>query len=602
MKPSDLRFNPTVPSLRWLAERVWSVEHAFERIKAEGRAEEDTRVRIFFVLAAFGCAFLILAFGATRAAVFSGKGGYAGGAAAVASRADLTDREGRLMAANLLHYGLYIDPNEVWEPADTRRKLMAALPEISADRLRKAIDGDRRAFVLGGLTPQDRARVHALALPGLSFEEEDRRVYPLGVSAGHLIGFTQPDGKGLAGVEQALDREIQAAGRAGKPVALSIDLRVQAALEDELRRTAVDQQAAGAVGLITNVRTGEILGMASWPEYDPNRGGKADPHAQLNRATSAVYEMGSTFKTFTVAIGLDTGAANLNSTFDAVSPLSIGSRKVRDFHAENRVMTLEDVFIHSSNIGTSRLAIAMGAQTMRRYYEQFGLLAPAESELAASRPIVPKKWDQNTLASMSFGHAISVTPLALTTAMGAVLNGGVYVPLTIQRLDPAQRPEGRRVVSEATSRAMLDMMRINVVRGTGSKANAAGLRVGGKTGSANKIVGGRYSDTTLVASFASVFPTDGPIDRDRYFVLVLVDEPKGSAASGGARTGGWTAAPAAGRIINRIAPFLGVARAADPYSTAKGDKPPVVEEAASGESEPAPAAAPAAAPQAGGGQ
>ena len=581
MKPSDLRIQPSVPSFRWLAERVWSVEHAFERIKAEGRAEEDTRVRIFFVLAAFSFAFLILAFGATRAAVFSGGARTGGAAVAAASRADLVDRNGMLMAANLVHYGLYIDPDEVWEPADTRRKLMAVLPNISPERLRKAIEGERRAFVVGGLTPQDRERVHALALPGLSFEEEDRRVYPLGVSAGHLIGFTQPDGKGLAGIEQALDKEIQAAGRAGKPVALSVDLRVQAALEDELRATALDQQARGAVGIVTNIRTGEVLGMASWPEFDPNKGGRADPQAQLNRATSAVYEMGSTFKVFTVGIGLDTGAANVNSTFDAQAPLQIGNRKVKDFHGTNRVMTLEDVFIHSSNIGTSRLALAMGQQTMRRYFEQFGLLAPAESELAASRPIVPRKWDENTLASMSFGHAISVTPLSLTAAMGAMLNGGEYVPLTIRKLDPNQRPQGRRVVSEATSRAMLDMMRINVVRGTGSKANAAGLRVGGKTGSANKVVGGRYSDTILVASFASVFPTDGPMDRDRYFVLILVDEPRGSAESMGQRTGGWTAAPAVGRVINRIAPFLDVTRADDPFSTAKGDKI-VVEELVTG--------------------
>ncbi|HYE43536.1 MAG TPA: penicillin-binding transpeptidase domain-containing protein, partial [Caulobacteraceae bacterium] len=364
MKPSDLRIQPSVPSFRWLAERVWSVEHAFERIKAEGRAEEDTRVRIFFVLAAFSFAFLILAFGATRAAVFSGGARTGGAAVAAASRADLVDRNGMLMAANLVHYGLYIDPDEVWEPADTRRKLMAVLPNISPERLRKAIEGERRAFVVGGLTPQDRERVHALALPGLSFEEEDRRVYPLGVSAGHLIGFTQPDGKGLAGIEQALDKEIQAAGRAGKPVALSVDLRVQAALEDELRATALDQQARGAVGIVTNIRTGEVLGMASWPEFDPNKGGRADPQAQLNRATSAVYEMGSTFKVFTVGIGLDTGAANVNSTFDAQAPLQIGNRKVKDFHGTNRVMTLEDVFIHSSNIGTSRLAVEMGPTVM----------------------------------------------------------------------------------------------------------------------------------------------------------------------------------------------------------------------------------------------
>ncbi len=578
MRPGDLRVNPHLPSWRWLSERVWTVEHAFERIKAQGRAEEDTRVRIFFVLAAFACAFAILAFGATRAAVFSGASHGGAGAAAAVGRADIVDRNGRLMAANLVHYALYIDPDEVWEPLVMRRKLASALPDVSAERLRKAIEGDRRTFLVGGLTPQDRARVHALALPGVSFEEEDRRVYPLGVSAAHLIGFTDSGGKGLAGVERALEDDIRKAGRVGAPVALSIDLRVQAALEDELRQTAVDQQARGGVGIVTNVRTGEILGMASWPEFDPNAPGDASDNARLNRAAASVYEMGSTFKVFTVGLGLDTGTANRNSTFDAQAPLKIGGRTVRDFHAKNRIMTLEDVFIHSSNIGTSRLAMMMGRETMMRYFEALGLLGPAEVELLESaRPLAPRRWDDNTIASASFGHAISVSPLALTQAMGAMLNGGRFVPLTIRKLDPQQAPQGRQVISEATSRHVLDLMRMNVVRGSGSRANAAGLRVGGKTGSAEKVIGGRYDRTKLVSSFAAVFPTDGPMDEERYFVLILLDEPRGSEESRGQRTGGWTAAPAVGRVIDRIGPFLGVRRAADPWQTATGEKPPVEE-------------------------
>lgn len=582
MKPGEVRVTPHAPSWRWLAERVWSVEHAFERIKAEGRAEEDTRVRIFFVLAAFSFAFLILAFGAARAALFSGNGHTAMGPVAAAERADLVDRNGLLIAANLTHYKLYIDPDEVWEPAETRRALMGVLPKVSAERLRKAIEGDRRAFVVGGLTPQERQRVHDLALPGIQFEEEDRRAYPLGTSAAHLVGFTDAGGKGLSGIERALDAEIRQAGRDGKPVALSIDLRVQAALEDELQHAAVDQGARGAVGIVTDVRTGEVLGMASYPTFDPNRAGRASEDARLNRATQAIYEMGSTFKVFTLATALDTGAATRTSTFDVAAPLDLGGRIVHDHDAGASRVTLEEVFIHSSNIGTSKLALMMGAPTVTRYFEAFGLFQPGDVEVASSWPIKPRRWDRNTLASVSFGQAISVSPLALAQAMGAILNGGRMVPLTIRRLDPGAAPEGKRVITEATSRNMLDLMRLNVVRGTGSKANAAGLRVGGKTGSAQKIVNGRYAATTLVSSFAAVFPTDGPMDRDRYFVLILIDEPHGSAASGGARTGGWTAAPAVGRVIDRIAPFLGVRRAADPFSTATGEKP-VVDEAAGGD-------------------
>jgi len=577
MKPGDMRVTPH-PSWRWLAERVWSVEHAFERIKAEGRAEEDTRVRIFFVLAAFSFAFLILAFGAGRAALFSGDHHTAMGPVAAAERADLVDRNGLLMAANLTHYKLYIDPDEVWEPAETRRAIQRVLPKVSAERLRKAIEGEKRAFIIGGLTPQQRQQVHDLALPGVQFEDEDGRAYPLGTSAAHLIGFTDAGGRGLSGVERALDADIRQAGHDGRPIALSVDLRVQAALEDELQRVALDQGVKGGVGIVTDIRTGEILGMASFPSFDPGAAGRASDNARLNRATQAVYEMGSTFKVFTLATALDTGTATRTSTFDVSAPLNLGGRLVHDHEAGASRVTLEDIFIHSSNIGTSKLALMMGSGTVVKYFQAFGLFQPGEVELASSWPIRPRRWDQNTLASASFGQAISVSPLALAQAMGAILNGGLMVPLTIRKLEPGQVPEGKRVVSAATSRNMLDLMRLNVVRGTGSKANAAGLRVGGKTGSAQKIVDGHYAATTLVSSFAAVFPTDGPVDRQRYFVLIVLDEPHGSAASGGARTGGWTAAPAVGRVIDRIAPFVNVRRAADPFSTATGEKPAAVEE------------------------
>ncbi|NEX92553.1 penicillin-binding protein 2 [Caulobacter sp. 17J65-9] len=579
MRPLDARNHAQIPSLQWLTDTVWSVEHAFERAKAEARPEEDTRVRIFFVLALFACAFFGLSIGATKAALFSGARAGAGAWAANAStRADVVDRNGRLLATDLVHYQLYVDPNEVWDEADTRQKIVKALPEVSYARLQKALTGERRVFVMGGLTPRDRARVHDLGLPGVSFEEEDRRVHPLGRSASHLIGFSDTGGRGLAGVERSFDQAIRDAGRQGGSVPLSIDLRVQGALENELRAAAIAQNANGAVGIVTNVHTGEILGMASWPDYDPNVPGGASDNERLNRAAASVYEMGSTFKVFTVAMGLDTGAASLTSTFDAGAPMKIGSRSIHDSHAENRVMTLEEVFMHSSNIGTSKLALTMGGDTMVRYFDSLGLLAPAPVELIESaRPIVPRKWDQNTVASTSFGHAISVSPLALTAAMGAIGNGGEYVPLTLKKLKPDEQPQGRQVVSGATSRAMLDLMRLNVVRGTGTHANAPGLRVGGKTGSAEKVIGGRYERSRLVSSFAAFFPTDGALEDDRYFVLILLDEPKGNAETYGLRTGGWTAAPVAGRVIDRIAPLLGVDRRADPWTTATGDKLPISE-------------------------
>ncbi|WP_309645375.1 penicillin-binding transpeptidase domain-containing protein, partial [Phenylobacterium sp.] len=310
------------PGWRWLKAQVWGLEHAFERARAAGKAEDDTRIRIFFVLALFAAGFVTLAVGATRSAVFSGGAGSSLSGPVGAARADIVDRNGAMLAADLLHYGLYIDPREIWDTAETRRALAAALPKLSAARLQKALKGERRSFLIGGLTPETRARVHALGLPGVTFEREERRVYPLGQTAAHLIGFSDTGGEGLAGAEFALNDLVRNNAASKTAVPLSIDLRVQAALEDELFKAAAAHQVKGAVGIITNVHTGEILGVASYPAFDPNQAGASDPEALKNRAAASVYEMGSTFKVFTVALGLDSGAATLASTFDARAPLT----------------------------------------------------------------------------------------------------------------------------------------------------------------------------------------------------------------------------------------------------------------------------------------
>jgi cell division protein FtsI (penicillin-binding protein 3) len=572
-------------AVRWLGEGVWRVEHAFERSKAEGRVADDTRLRIFFVLAIFALAFSTLAFEATRAALFSKAGGSGLSAPVPAeARADVLDRDGRLLALDLTHFGLYLDPREVWDVEETRRGILAALPKLSPERLDKALKSSRREYLVGGLTPQERAAVHDLGLPGVQFEEEERRVYPLGRSAGHLVGFSDTSGHGLAGAERAMDDAIRAGAGPGHPETLSLDLRIQAALEDELRKGMIAHQANAAVGVVTNVHTGEILGLASMPDFDPNKPGEADPNALVNRAAASVYEMGSTFKIFTFAMGLDSGTATVHTTFDASAPLKIGSRAIHDYHAENKVMSLEDIFIHSSNIGTAKLALAAGQEKLTRYFRAFGLLEPAKVELAESaRPITPRAWNPDTVASASFGAAISVSPLAVAAATGAIMNGGEYVPLTIEKRAPGYKPQGHRVVSPETSRAMLDLMRMNVIRGSGGKADAPGLRVGGKTGSAEKAIGGRYERDKLVSSFASVFPTDGRLEAPRYLVLILYDEPKGTKETWGFRTAGWNAAPTAGRVIDRIAPFLGVARApVTPFAPSHSAAAPVGEEPSEG--------------------
>jgi len=547
------------PWLRWLSEAVWFVEHAFERARADAKPEEDTRVRIVVIQAVFIGIFVLLAAGATRAALLGPGGGI--GSATVAGalqRADLTDRNGALLATNIVHYGLYIDPTEVWDREAAFTQIRRALPQVSATRLRRVLDGERRLIVQPGLTPAERQAVHALALGGLSFEPEDRRVYPLGTSAAHLLGTADTGGQGVSGVELAFDDAIRAAGAQGQDFALSLDLRIQGVLENELAAAADEAGAKGAVGVVADATTGEILGMASWPTYDPNDRGSVPEGAALNRVTSAHYEMGSVFKTFTVAAALDTGRADLDTMIDASEAYYIGNRRISDFHATNKILSLEDVFIHSSNIGTSRLAVEMGADTMRDYFQRLGLLDAAPIELKESaRPRRPRQWDDSTRASLSFGYGIMITPLQMTAATVALVNGGVYRPLTLRRGGTAA--EGRRIVTAETSAAIRQLMRANVVRGSGRSADAEGLRVGGKTGSANKLVNGRYDARHGVGSFASVFPADGPDDARRYVVFVLVDEP-----SQGSRLGGAVAAPVVGRVIDRIAGFLGVQRRIDP--------------------------------------
>uniref|UniRef100_UPI003B587593 peptidoglycan D,D-transpeptidase FtsI family protein n=1 Tax=Brevundimonas sp. FT23028 TaxID=3393748 RepID=UPI003B587593 len=537
-----------LPSWRWLAEAIWWVEHAFGRARADARPDEDTRVRIFVILTAFSVVFCCLALGAARAALLTPKGvvGSAANPNAVA-RADLVDRNGALMATNVNHYNLYVDPAQVWDLDLAERSIRRALPRVPADRLREVLHGRRRGLVLQGLNPKEKGAIHALALGGVDFEAIDRRIYPLTPSARHVLGRADTAGSGISGAELAFNDEIRAAGARGESFPLSIDLRVQGVLENELFAAAEEVQAKGAVGIVADATTGEVLGMASWPTSDSK-----------NLATTGNYEMGSVFKTFTIAASLDTGRVDMSSMFDASAPYKIGNRTIRDFHATNQILSLEGVYLHSSNIGTSRMAVELGPEVMRDYFNRLGLLDRAPIELHESvPPRRPANWQDSTRASLSFGYAIMISPLQMTAATVALVNGGLYRPLSLRR--GGTGAEGRRVVSPETSRNIRELMRANVLRGSGQRANVQGLRVGGKTGSANKLVNGRYDARHGVGSFASVFPVDGPDTTRRYVVYVLIDEP-----AIGSQLGGAVAVPVTGRVIDRISGFLGVGRVQDP--------------------------------------
>lgn len=583
MTPANTVPNVLLPLWRWFSARLWWMEHAFERARASGKVEDDARIRIFFVMALFSAGFFTLALGASKAALFSGHDfSEELSPPPPGARADLVDRNGQILAMDLVHYGVYLDPHDVSDPKGTEAALMSVLPGIVPARLEKTLAGDRREFVIGGLTPEMKAKVHDLALPGIDFEEESARAYPLGETASHIIGFSGKDGHGLAGAEKAMDADLRA--NAGKgPVPLAIDLRVQGALDDELSAAAEKFSAIGGVGIVVNVRTGEVLGMSSYPNFDPNDAGTTDPAKLINHVAATDYEPGSVFKVFTLAMGIDAGVANVNTMLDARTPLALGGQTIHDYDKDNAMLPLWEVFTHSSNIGSARLGLMCGADRMDRYFRSFGLFGAAPSELAEStRPIVNSRLSDNVVASMSFGHAISVSPLTIATGMSAILNGGVYRPLTIRKLEAGQAPAaGRRVIQASTSRTMLNLMRLNVTNGTGGKANVAGYRVGGKTGSAEKPEGGHYDRNKLVSSFAAIFPTDGPLDADRYLVLIMLDTPHATKDTFGFATGGWTAAPAAGRVIERIAPLLGVQRVVMPQDT--GPKAPVDPKTLTGE-------------------
>ena len=576
MSPVDLsspyRAAPTLQQVwRRLVEMVWTIEHAFERSRAKDRPVDDARLRIFLLLALFALAFSGVALSAGRVALFAKT--HAGLVAAEpnGARATLEDRNGLILATDLPSYDLYVTPQQVASAhrQEAHDALVAALPRIQASRLDDAFATVHRTLLATGLTPADKAALHDLAKWGLGFEDRPRRFYPLGTTASHLIGYTQTRGDGLAGAERALDAEIQANGALDQPVQLSIDLRVQSALDDELARAKERFQAPDAAGIVVDVHTGEILALSSMPNFDPGNLHAASSEALKNHVAGVDYEAGSVFKVFTLSAGLDTGAVTPASTFDVSHPLVIGqNRPIHDFDKGDTTLDLAHVFTHSSNIGASHVALAVGGDRMDKYMRAFGLYAAAPSELYEStKPLQPHRGkdgrlDEGVLAYMSFGQGLSVTPLQIATGMASIFNGGTYIPLTIQkRTDGA--PAGRRVVSEKTAQTMLDFMRLNVTdpKGSGRSAEVPGLFVGGKTGTAQVAGVGGYKANARVASFAAVFPATGALSDKRYLVYILLDEPKPAPGTFGFATAGFTAAPTAGAVINRIAPFLGVKRA-----------------------------------------
>ena len=473
-------------------------------------------------------------------------------------RADILDRNGMVLATTLPTASLYANPRHIANPGETANALSAILPEVSAGEIKAKLSSDT-AFVWlkRNIAPRQQYAINRLGVPGLYFQREQRRFYPYGGLTSHVVGFAGVDNQGLAGIERSFDAMLRGSS---KPLELSLDVRLQHILSEELSTALTEFNAIGGAGIILDAASGETLAMVSLPSYDPDNAGSAPEDARFNRATLGVYEMGSVFKIFTTAMVLDRGVLTLTDGFDTSDPIRVARFTIRDFKPKKRWLSIPEIFIYSSNIGTVHMAMEGGTAMQQDFLNSLGLLRKANIELGeTTAPMLPSPWREINTMTISYGHGLAVSPVQLASAVAAVVNGGELQPATLLKRSAQDRPSGRRVLKAKTSEQMRRLMRLVVTHGTGSKAGATGYRVGGKTGTADKLVGGRYHKGSRIASFVAAFPMDAP----RYLLFAMIDEPKGNKQSFGFATGGWVAAPVVSRVVERIGPMLGVEPAFD---------------------------------------
>jgi cell division protein FtsI (penicillin-binding protein 3) len=468
-------------------------------------------------------------------------------------RADIVDRNGVLMATSLSTASLFANPRLVLDPEQAALKLATALPDIDVKVIEKKLRSNRGfVWLKRHLTPRQQYAVNRLGIPALNFQREARRMYPMGSLAAHALGFTDIDNKGLTGIERYFDKELRTRQ---DNMALSIDVRVQHVLEHELGVAMKKFSAIGAAGLVMDVTTGEVVAMSSLPSFDPNQPNAIAQDLRFNRTTLGVYEMGSTFKIFTTAMALDAGTVSLHGGYDATNPIRVARFTIRDFHAKKRWLSVPEIFMYSSNIGTAKMALDVGIPGHRNFLTTIGMMKPVAIELSETgSPLSPNRWREINSMTISFGHGLAVSPLHLVAGVSAMVNGGIYRTPTLIRRNPSETPVGKRVITAETSAKMRRLMRLVVKNGTGRNAAAPGYLVGGKTGTAEKVSGSGYKKKALISSFVAAFPMHNP----RYVVLAMLDEAKGTKETFGYATGGWVAAPVVGAVVRRIAPVLGM--------------------------------------------
>ncbi|MEI4471173.1 peptidoglycan D,D-transpeptidase FtsI family protein [Frigidibacter sp. MR17.24] len=546
-----------------------AIRHEQMREKARGRAETRLLVMGLLFFSAFGV--IGAQMGLLAASEPTEPHSGTAGAAILAQRADITDRDGHILATNLVTHSLYAQPQQMIDPRHSAEELMKIFPDLNRERLVRDLTGTRKfLWIKRKISPEQMQQVHDIGDPGLLFGPREMRIYPNGALASHILGGAgfgregvhSAEVIGTAGVERAFDGWLRDPANGGKPLELSIDLAVQAAMEEVLAGGMKLMNAKGATSILMDVHTGEILAMASLPDFDPNTRPAPVPSRDpsdsplFNRAVQGVYELGSTFKIFAVAQAIELGLVNPGTVIQTKSPLVWGRFRIKDFHNYGDHLSVTEIIVKSSNIGTARIALMIGAERQKAFLASLGLTEPTPVELAEAptgRPIVPSRWPEITAMTVSYGHGLSASPLHLAAAYSTMVNGGYKVTPTILKADHV--PRGPQIISEKTSAIIRSLMRQVVARGTASFGDVPGYLVGGKTGSADKVnpAGGYYKDKVM-GTFASAFPMNDP----KYVLVTSLDEASENSGSEPRRTAGWTTVPVGAEIIRRIAPLLGL--------------------------------------------
>lgn len=494
-----------------------------------------------------------------------------------AARADIVDRDGRILATNLVTHALYAQPKQMIDPVGTAEKLALIFPDLDAEKLKKDFTGTKKfLWIKRKLSPEQMQLVHEIGDPGLLFGPRELRLYPNGALAAHVLGgaafgregVESAEVIGTAGVEKTFDSWLRDPANGGAPLQLSLDLSIQSTVEEVLDGGMKLMNAKGAAAVLMDVHTGEVIAMASLPDFDPNTRpqpavkGQPSDSPLFNRAVQGVYELGSTFKLFAVSQALDLGLVTPQTVVDTKSPMFWGKYKIHDFHNYGPALPVTDVIVKSSNVGTAHIAQLIGPERQQAFLKSLGLFEPTPIELVegpTAKPLRPKKWSEISMLTISYGHGLSASPLHLAAAYSSIVNGGTRVVPTILKTDNPQK--GARVISEDTSAKVRAILRQVVVRGTASFGDVPGYSVAGKTGTADKPTptGGYYKDK-VIATFASFFPSYDP----KYVLIVTLDEPVETSGTEPRRTAGWTSVPVAAEMIRRIAPLLGLRPEVEP--------------------------------------